>query len=169
MATKSLRPLRIAVDTNVVLDLAAGVGHCLECLGHLHEKTPPPILLITPTAEAELGHLSACGRDLETRRLATMAIANLASWKITSQALTTLEAAIASRISTGLVEKGLLPTLEINDSLIIAEATQLDCDVLISSDGHMRGIDQDELQRQLREAHVKETLIVSPRLISRMI
>ena len=52
-----------------------------------------------------------------------------------------------------------------NDSLVVAEAALIECGILLSTDGHMRGIDFQRLQVLLQDFHVAAPIIATPREI----
>jgi hypothetical protein len=59
-------------------------------------------------------------------------------------------------------EKGLLPNEEVHDSFIIAEAGLYGATLLISSDAHIKNIDQQMLRIELGACDVDGPLMASP-------
>jgi hypothetical protein len=69
------------------------------------------------------------------------------------------------RIGDAIRAAGLLPNEERNDSYIVAEAALCDCDILISSDRQVYGVDQPTLHALLQEFHVKPVAILWPKQV----
>jgi hypothetical protein len=73
-------------------------------------------------------------------------------------------------VGHGLVEQigrkirasGLIPEEEIHDSFIVAEAALYGATMLVSSDGHIKGIDQTMLRIELKASDVDCPVIASP-------
>lgn len=56
---------------------------------------------------------------------------------------------------------------EVNDSLFVAEAALAECTIIVSSDRHIRDIDQSRLNKLPDEADVSAVAISSPRQLLR--
>jgi hypothetical protein len=69
---------------------------------------------------------------------------------------------IVQRIAQTIREKGLIPELEVNDSLIVAEAGLLCVSILLSSDAHLRDVPHHDLRLIMDAADVRTPLIASP-------
>jgi hypothetical protein len=74
---------------------------------------------------------------------------------------------IAQQIAEKVRERGYLPPDEVNDSLILAEASLLSCTLLASSDNHPLDAPAGPLKLHLDGYDVPCPLIVSPRKIAR--
>ena len=74
---------------------------------------------------------------------------------------------IVERIAEKIRERGYLPHDEVNDSLILAEASLLNCALLISADNHLLDVPAGPLKLLLDAQDVASPLIVSPRKIAR--
>ena len=74
---------------------------------------------------------------------------------------------IVERIASEIRHKDLVPTEEMNDSLIIAEAALLECRMLLSTDAHLRIVDFQRLTLLLKDFHVAAPIIATPREIVR--
>jgi hypothetical protein len=61
----------------------------------------------------------------------------------------------------------LLPTEEVHDSLILAEAALLGCGLLLTGDEHLRGVAHDRLTLVLNPFELVPPVIASPRDIVR--
>jgi len=77
-----------------------------------------------------------------------------------------LDLALGTKVVTDALEtlRERIPK-EMNDSLIVAEAALLGCGILLSTDGHMRGIDFQRLNLLLQDFHVASPIIATPREI----
>ena len=74
---------------------------------------------------------------------------------------------MVERIAEEIRRQDLLPTDEMNDSLIVAEAALLECRMLLSTDAHLRAIDFEQLTILLKSLHVAAPVIATPREIVR--
>lgn len=166
MAHKS--PL-VAVDTNVLLDLAAENDDCWECLEALKRRRQLPRFVVMPTVLQELAHLADNGKSKAVRALAMTALQSLLSWGFEPLDLQPVGHGIVERIGDEIRFKGLLPEEERNDSYIIAEAALCECDVLVSSDTEITGVDQVNLNSILKGFHVKPVAILWPRQVVRVL
>jgi len=61
----------------------------------------------------------------------------------------------------------LLPNEERHDALILAETVLLDCDILLTSDEHLRAIDHQQLTWVLNQHDLTAPVIATPREIVR--
>lgn len=119
---------RVALDANILLDLANREETVLDAIATLRRRLRHPNLLVTPTVVHELGHLIDCGSTPEIRTAAHTAARRLYSvWKFDLAQLSPVTLGIAERIADHVRASGLLPTEEHNDSLILAEAALLEC------------------------------------------
>jgi hypothetical protein len=152
------------------MDVANGDERCWAALEDLQNKLPRPALVATPTVALELDWLQANG-EAKRKRLAGTALENLRSWGITLIQLAPAYHGIASTISDKIRRAGILPTQGRHDSLIIAEAALLGCDIIVTSDEAMiqAGQNLTVLQQILQDAHaLKESIaIVRPVSISK--
>lgn len=166
MALKS--PL-VAVDTNVLLDLADENDDCWDCLEALKRRRQLPRFVVMPTVLHELAHLADHGKNKAVRQLAITALQSLLSWGFEPLDLQPVGHGIVERIADEIRSKELLPDEERNDSYIIAEAALCDCDVLVSSDTEITGVDQTRMQMLLKGFHVKPLAILRPRQVVRVL
>jgi predicted nucleic acid-binding protein len=166
MAHKS--PL-VAVDTNVLLDLAAEDEACWDCMDTMKARRELPRWVILPTVLQELAHLVDHGETAEVQELALTALQSLLSWGFEPLDLQPVGHGIVERIGDEIRSRGLIPARERNDSFIIAEAALCDCDILISSDSPVYGVDQRALHALLNDFHVKPVAILWPRQVVRVL
>jgi hypothetical protein len=97
------------------------------------------------------------------------ALTSMLSWGITPLDLKPVGHGIVERIGDEIRAKGLLPAAEMNDSFIIAEAALCDCDILISSDRLVYGLDQSALHTLLKSYHVHPVAILWPKKVLKVL
>jgi len=95
------------------------------------------------------------------------ALQSLLSWGFQPLDIKPVGHGIVERIGDEIRSAGLLPYEERNDSYIIAEAALCECDILVSSDKQVFGIDQPALHRLLKEYHVTPVAILWPKQVVR--
>lgn len=162
MAAPALSFPLVALDTNFLLDLAAGNAVCLDCLAVLSELKRAPELVATATVLQELAHLYAAGDSKKKRDLAETALKSLIGWGVNPLQFIPVGHGIIERIGDEIRSKGLLPQAERNDSYVIAEAALANCSLLISSDIQVTGVNQDDLRHLLASFDVEPLAILWP-------
>jgi predicted nucleic acid-binding protein len=155
----------IAVDTNVPLDLAEEKEHALDALGLIRRRLKPGRLLVPPTVFQELVYLAEHGDTSEERNRARRALKSLVVWGLDLVNLVPVGHGIVERIAKALVEAHLIPSEEYNDALVLAEAGLLECAILLSGDGHLRGIDFQKAMLVLKSFDAEMPVIATPREI----
>lgn len=166
MAAISNRPQLIAVDANVLFDLADGLDDVVDAVSVIRERLRDARFLIPPTVQHELANWALRG-DAQRRDSARKAIRLSHSWRIVPANLIAVRHGIAERIAERVRERGLIPDEEVNDSLVLAETALLGCSMLLTSDGHLRGIDFERLTLELQAFDVAAPVIATPREIVR--
>jgi hypothetical protein len=73
--------------------------------------------------------------------------------------------ALVDVVAREIRSRGLLPRQEVHDSLILAEAALLGCELLPTSDEPLRGIDHEHLTLVLNPFELVPPVIASPREI----
>jgi hypothetical protein len=118
-----MKPLRLAVDTNVLLDLAGGVEAVLDAFALLDQRVPGNDTLVVPSVLDELAFLCDCGDTEPVRQSAHRAL-NLVRTQDRFRPLLELACppALVEEVARAVRSRGLLPDNEIHDSLILAEA-----------------------------------------------
>jgi predicted nucleic acid-binding protein len=156
----------IAVDTNVPLDLAAGVDDVTDAIDTIHQRIKAPRLVTPPTVNLELAFLSRFAKEQDVRAKAQVALQSLVSkWEIHPVNLVPVEHGIVATIGSRLRADNLLPEEEEHDALILAESGLLACSILLTSDAHLRGIDFQRLKLLFQDFHVTAPIIATPREI----
>jgi predicted nucleic acid-binding protein len=163
-----MKPLRLAVDTNVLLDLAEGVEAVLDAFALLDQRLPGNDTLVVPSVLDELAFLCDSGDRGPVRQSARRAL-NLVRKQDRFRPLLELACplALVDEVARAVRSRGLLPDNEIHDSLILAEAALLDCGLLLTSDEHLRGVDHEHLTLVLKPFELAPPVIASPREIVR--
>jgi hypothetical protein len=156
-------PTLLAVDTNVLLDLAARDDTVLDCFSTLQRKIPNSPIIVLPTVITELADIATDGETEGAKLLAAKAIQSIRNpWGLQPMNYVPVGHGIVEETARKIRCAGLLPEQEVNDSFIIAEAALANITILLSSDGHMTGIDQAALKRILAACDLSETIIFSP-------
>ena len=166
MAATPNRPQLVAVDANVLFDLAEGSDDIVDAVSVIRERLRDARFLIPPTAQHELANWALHG-DGQKRESARKAIQQSQSWRIVPVNLIAVRHGIAERIAARVRERGLIPDEEVNDSLVLAESALLGCSILLTSDEHLRGIDFERLTLELQAFDVAAPVIATPREIVR--
>lgn len=166
MAAISNRPQLIAVDANVLFDLADGLDDVVDAVSVIRGRLRDARFLIPPTVQHELANWALRG-DAQRRDSARKAIRLGQSWHMVPANLIAVRHGIAERIAERVRERGLMPEEEINDSLVLAESALLGGSMLLTSDEHLRGIDFERLTLELQAFDVAAPVIATPREIVR--
>jgi len=134
---------RLALDTNLLFDLASGSDIAHSFREAFQQKGY--FLEVGPTVLLEAHYLHEHGTPAQ-RHLATTALAQLLQWKIRPFDLRPVEHGIAEQFCLRLHRKNLLPDEEINDGLILAETALAEIPVLVTSDKHLLHIEESQLR-----------------------
>jgi rRNA-processing protein FCF1 len=166
MAATTNRPQLVAVDANVLFDLADGLDDVVDAVSVIRERLRDARLLIPPTVQHELANWALHG-DRQRRESAAKAIRLSHLWRIIPANLIAARHGIAERIAERIRDRELIPDEEVNDSLVLAESALLGCSILLTSDEHLRGIDFKRLTLELQAFDVAAPVIATPREIVR--
>ena len=151
---------RLALDANLLLDLAEGKDFAHEFRDEFHARGYE--LLVPPTAAGELNVLSLYGGEPQ-RTHAGQALLKLRAWKCQPFPLSDTNLAIAERFSRRLLELRLIPEEEWNDGRILGETSVADIPFLVTSDKHLLNIDEDTLLLAFNEADLPPVHPVYPK------
>ena len=159
-------PKLIAVDTNVLLDLAKGYQQVSDCVATLKQSpSRPGRFVVTPTVIHELMYLA--DTDRQAREYAHQALSELKPvWGFEPLNCLPVGHGIVEQIGKKLRVNGLLPEEEMNDSFILAEAALANAAALLTSDSHILQIDESLLRSVLEECEVGVPLLCSPWRVS---
>jgi hypothetical protein len=167
MNASQSRPALVAVDTNVLLDLAVKAEDVTDAVLVVRRRLHQPQLLMPPTVREELAHDALHAEDFEKRETARNAFRLARSWNIKPFDLLGEQHADARLISRRLRTLGLLHETEINDGLILAETALMGCSILLPGDEHLRGVEFDRLAFELQAYGATVPVIATPREIVR--
>jgi predicted nucleic acid-binding protein len=161
-----MKPSRLAVDTNVLLDLADGVQDVLDGVAVIDDRLPDAEWLVTPGVLDELVYLADSGKGQTVRQSARQAIQILRG-KDRFRPILELPFAPenAEKLAAEFRRCGLLPDAEVHDALILAETVFLDCHILLTSDEHLRSLDHQQLTWLLNQRDFTAPVIATPREI----
>ncbi len=150
-----------AVDTNVLLDRAANNETVIDALETIQKRVKNSEIIVPPTALHELAYF--CSEPSGTRKkLAVTVMCNMLEWGIQPLNLVPVGHGIVEVIAKTILDKGLLPDTQRNDSLILAESSLIGASVFLSSDDDMLSVNQDKLKFYLSSHDVSAPIIVSP-------
>jgi predicted nucleic acid-binding protein len=156
-----------AVDTNPLIDWAQGHDATPDCLDVIRRRVPGAWVLVPPTVIQELGYFART----DTQGLARTALRTLELIRdeplLRPVNLVPVGHGIVEINASKIRQKNLLPPEEINDSLILAEAGLLNCQILLSTDAHLTGIDSQRLAEVMRDFDGSTPIIRAPRQIIR--
>ncbi|MEO7297783.1 MAG: type II toxin-antitoxin system VapC family toxin [Verrucomicrobiota bacterium] len=163
-----MKPSRLAVDTNVLLDIADEAGDVLDAADLIAERLPAVEQFVTPSVLDELAYLADFGLTPSVRVSAGKAVQLLRN-KDRFRAILELPFAPekAEELAKEFRRRQLLPAEERHDALILAETVLLDCDILLTSDEHLRAIDHQQLTWVLNQHDLTAPVIATPREIVR--
>ena len=164
MEAGSLR--RPSLDTNILFDLADEKDFAHDFRETYQAKGYA--LVICPTVVAELYFFHEHG-NAEEKRLASLTLGRTASWDIQAVALTSLQLDIAWKFADAILSRRLLPAREINDARIVGETCVAGIPLVVSSDNHLLGMDQDALRAACAEADLLPSFPARPRRLLRAI
>lgn len=149
----------IALDTNVMLEMAAGgeVAHEFRETFQARGYT----LTIPPRVVAEMSFLARHGEATE-KRLSNIALERLQAWDIKSFDLSSVSKAVAKRFAERLLGNGLVPEAELNDARILAETAVAQIPVLATFDRHLLDVEGTELKLAFDDADLPTVSVAHP-------
>lgn len=163
-ATPKSKPTLVAVDTNVLLDLARNDETVLDGLATIRKRLAPVSFVVSPTVIQELADIADHGETAAVRNLAVAALTKLVQeWNFLPFNYLPVGDAIVFETGRKLRARKLIPEEEVNDSFVIVEAGLIGATLLISSDAHIHEIDQQMLKVELDAADISTPLISSPK------
>lgn len=151
---------KFALDTNVLLDLAAENEAAWEVVERSHQRRVG--LLVPPTVVQELA-FAASKPGHRVQALSLVALSSLRSWGILPYDLKSVGHGLTDVFAQKLVDKGFLPEGELNDGYILAETALANIGWLVTSDAHLLSIRADDVAQQLMNAEMSTVFIISPK------
>jgi hypothetical protein len=162
------KPLRLAADTNLLLDLADQIENVLDAVAVIEQRLPEADWLVSPSVLDELAFLSDSGDTSTLRRSAKRAFQNLQSGQRFRPLLDLpFPTDYIKQIAAEIRRRELVPVGEVHDSLVMVEAAFLECVLLLTSDAHLRGVDHELLTLVLKPFDLTPPVIATPREIVR--
>ena len=158
MAEQS-RPKRLALDTNVLMDLAAGEGFAKSFVEKYQARGYD--LRVPPTVLIELAYFATRGEG-EKQRLAEIALKAMRGWRITPIVMSDMERRQRENFVTYVQDRRLLPPKEEHDALILAEVSVSDFNALVTSDRPLLESDHDGMAIAFNDAGLSPVAIVHP-------
>ena len=165
MHASQSRQSLVAVDTNVLLDLAADLEDVTDAMVVIRRRLREAHFLMPPTVREELAEEALHSDNFQKKESALRGFQLSRTWNIQPVELFAVQHEMAGRISRHVRSSGLLPREEVNDGLILAEAALLGCSLLLTSDEHLRGIDFERLSFELNTFGIAVPVIATPREI----
>ena len=160
------KPIEVALDTNVLLDLANDDEVVIDCIQTICKRIPTAVFLVLPTVIQELVDISEIGETALARKLALRALKNLRSqWGFCAVNFLPVGHGIVEETARKIRANGLLPEEEIHDSFLLAESGLRDASILLSNDAHIKDMDQRALKLLFDECDIGCPLIASPKKI----
>ena len=150
----------LALDTNVLLDLAAKKDFAHEFKEEFSRRGYS--LLVPPTVVAELAFFASL-KNAPQRDIANIALEKIGAWKCQPFALSSTQMAVAVRFAARLMESALIPETEQNDGKIIAQASLAEIPLLVTSDKHLLDVDEEALLLAFNDADLSPVHAAHPR------
>jgi predicted nucleic acid-binding protein len=139
----------LALDTNVLLDLAAAADFAHEFKEEFQSRSYQ--LCVPPTVVAELDFFTGL-KSSPQQDLARIALEKMRLWQCQPFLLTSTQITIALKFADRLIDASLIPDTERNDGKILAQSSLAAIPLLVTSDKHLLDIDEDELLLTFNEA-----------------
>lgn len=144
-----LHSKRLSLDTNVLLDLAAGHRFAVDFKEEFQRRKYA--LQVVPGVMAELSALALKGND-EQRDRASVTLDHLLGWGITPIILTEAEKTYRKNFMSIVEERRILPAKEVNDARILADTGIAQIPILVTSDGGILDADPFALSLAFEDA-----------------
>jgi hypothetical protein len=157
------KPKPLALDSNLPLDLAAGLDAAHAFREEFQERGYA--LIVPPTVVTELA-LKAEGNDAKAA-LAMKALQSLREWGIQPYDLKSVGHGISEEFARRLISRRLLPGDEFNDGVILGETSLAGIPVLVTSDHHLLDIPPEPLQLEFSAADLPAVTVAHPKLLLR--
>lgn len=152
---------QFALDANLLFDLAADQDFAHTLREVFQEKGY--LLHVPPTVLQEVTY-AARYKSREEKLLGMKCLQNIRNWGLQPFDLPPVGHGVTEQFSKMLAQKGLLPDSEFNDGLILAETSLVGIPVLVTSDGHLLGIDPQTLAGCFVESDISVVQVVHPKL-----
>ena len=160
------KQIEVALDTNVLLDLAIDDEVVIDCLQTIRERLPSPVFVVLPTVIQELVDILEYGETEAEKKQALDSLQNIrGKWQFFAVNCMPVGHGIVEETARKIRVRGLLPEEEVHDSFLLAESGLRDVSILLSNDAHIKEIDQRALKLLFDECDIGCPLIASPKKI----
>jgi predicted nucleic acid-binding protein len=132
----------LALDTNLLLDLAAGKDFAHEFKEEFSSRGYS--LHVPPTVIAELAFFTSL-KNAPQHDMANIALEKISIWKCQPFALSSTELTIAIGFAARLIDAFLIPETEQNDGKILAQTSLANIPLLVTPDKHLLDVNEDAL------------------------
>jgi len=154
----------LAIDTNPLIDWALGDEDVIDCFDLIKRRISSASICVPPTVLIELAHFA----KTNAKGLGKSALKAL---ELIRDEQPFLKPINLIPVGHGIVEingqkiraSKLIPVEEIHDSFILAEACLLNCEILISTDSHLTGMDHDDFCKVAKGFDGSSPIIRSPK------
>lgn len=163
----SVQRVLIAVDTNVLLDLADAVDDIVDAFQLIRDRIPTRQFVMPPTVAHELAHEATQAETSKLQARGRRAFREARQRDIRPVDLIAVRHGIAEEVGRRVRQAGLLPEEEINDGLLLGETALLRCAILLTTDSHLRGIPHEALTLELQALDLTAPVIATPRELVR--
>ncbi|MCX8092426.1 MAG: type II toxin-antitoxin system VapC family toxin [Verrucomicrobiae bacterium] len=160
-------PKRVAVDTNVALDLGAEVEVVCDAIDTIRARVAGVELVLPPTVLVELAYAAEQVSSPTLRATARRALREHQRFGFRLVNYVSPGREAVARIAARIRAKGLLPAQEVHDSLILVESAALSCGLLMTGDRELRAVDFQRLVLELGAFDLVAPVIATPREIVR--
>jgi hypothetical protein len=158
------RKRQLSLDTNLLLDLAKPQDFAHDFREAFQSRGYA--LVLAPTVLFELEYLLTYGAAPH-QELAQRASNKVGEWHLTPFGLPEVRHSIAEQFARRLQHHGIIPADEFNDGLILAETALAEIPLLVTSDKHLLGVDDDALLLAFHEADLVPVHPVHPKHLLR--
>ena len=149
------------------MDLARGKDDVVDAIELIHRRLHGRNLLIPPRVVRELAYLADFAEEDEVRVAAADFLRRHREWGCQLVADVSLGNEFVEQVARQIRAARLLPSSEVNDSVIVVEAAALGASLLLTSDEHVRGIDLPDLKLLLDRFDLSAPVIATPAEIVR--
>jgi rRNA-processing protein FCF1 len=161
--TTAPRSTLVAVDTNFLLDMAVPKDRAYDVVELFRKRVRGVEFIVLPTVIEELQFIAEQRGDGQAVALASNALNRLVRvWEFRPIDFLPVGHGIVEQIARKLRGPRLIPEVERNDSLILAEAALYNCAILLTSDQHLRDADPVLVGKVLKACDVAGVVIRTP-------
>lgn len=155
--------LRAAVDSCVLLDLAAEMEDVARTIRSIRLLKAKPLLFVTPTVLGHVGDIAFFAETEQDRELAKLALGHCLRYhSIQCMSMVPVGAGIVQELAKNIERADLIPVGETKASETLAEAALGCATYLLTTDPLLLGIDPTRLTAMLTSSDVCAPVICRP-------